>query len=68
MVFHKIERIHFVGIGGIGMSGIAELLLKLGFTVTASDSRKTDTTARLHGLAPLYFQGIGKRISAIPTW
>jgi UDP-N-acetylmuramate--alanine ligase len=50
MVFHKIERIHFVGIGGIGMSGIAEVLLNLGFTVTGSDLRSTDTTERLEKL------------------
>jgi UDP-N-acetylmuramate--alanine ligase len=50
MVFHKIERIHFVGIGGIGMSGIAEVLLNLGFTVTGSDIRKSDTTERLEAL------------------
>jgi UDP-N-acetylmuramate--alanine ligase len=49
-VFHKIERIHFIGIGGIGMSGIAEVLLNLGFTVTGSDLRKTEITARLEQL------------------
>ncbi|HBA53742.1 MAG TPA: hypothetical protein DCZ04_04600, partial [Syntrophorhabdus aromaticivorans] len=36
MVFHNINRVHFVGIGGIGMSGIAEVLLNLGFSVTGS--------------------------------
>ncbi|HPP06067.1 MAG TPA: UDP-N-acetylmuramate--L-alanine ligase [Syntrophorhabdaceae bacterium] len=50
MVFHKIEKIHFVGIGGIGMSGIAEVLLNLGFTVTGSDIRKNETTERLERL------------------
>ncbi len=50
MVFHKIERIHFVGIGGIGMSGIAEVLLNLGFTVTGSDLRAGETTERLEKL------------------
>ncbi len=49
-MFHKIKKIHFVGIGGIGMSGIAEVLLNLGFTVTGSDLRKTDITARLEEL------------------
>jgi UDP-N-acetylmuramate--alanine ligase len=57
MVFHKIERIHFVGIGGIGMSGIAEVLLNLGFTVTGSDLRKTDTTDRLEKLGAKIFSG-----------
>ncbi len=50
MVFHKIDKIHFVGIGGIGMSGIAEVLLNLGFKVSGSDLRKTDTTERLEQL------------------
>ena len=40
-------RIHFVGIGGIGMSGIAELLLNLGYRVSGSDLRLSDTTDRL---------------------
>ncbi|RWX44752.1 Mur ligase family, catalytic domain [Candidatus Electrothrix aarhusensis] len=41
------KHIHFVGIGGIGMSGIAELLLHLGYKVSGSDLRKTDITRRL---------------------
>jgi UDP-N-acetylmuramate--alanine ligase len=57
MVFHKIEKIHFVGIGGIGMSGIAEVLLNLGFAVTGSDIRKTDTTERLEQLGAKVFYG-----------
>jgi UDP-N-acetylmuramate--alanine ligase len=43
----KTRRIHFVGIGGIGMSGIAELLANLGFVVTGSDARRSEGTARL---------------------
>ena len=43
----KTRRIHFVGIGGIGMSGIAELLANLGYVVTGSDARRSDVTARL---------------------
>ena len=43
----KTRRIHFVGIGGIGMSGIAELLANLGFDVSGSDARRSDTTDRL---------------------
>ena len=43
----KTRRIHFVGIGGIGMSGIAELLANLGFAVTGSDLKRSDVTARL---------------------
>jgi UDP-N-acetylmuramate--alanine ligase len=43
----RIRQVHFVGIGGIGMSGIAELLLNLGYRVTGSDVRMTDITERL---------------------
>jgi UDP-N-acetylmuramate--alanine ligase len=43
----KIKRIHFVGIGGIGMSGIAEVLLNLGFTVSGSDLKASPVTERL---------------------
>jgi len=49
-VFDGIRRIHFVGIGGIGMSGIAELLLNLGFEVTGSDIKSSDTIERLKRL------------------
>jgi UDP-N-acetylmuramate--alanine ligase len=49
-VYKKELRIHFVGIGGIGMSGIAELLLNLGYRVTGSDQRVSDITERLVGL------------------
>jgi UDP-N-acetylmuramate--alanine ligase len=57
LVFHKIEKIHFVGIGGIGMSGIAEVLLNLGFTVRGSDLRSTETTTRLEKLGASIFTG-----------
>jgi len=46
-VLGKTRRIHFVGIGGIGMSGIAELLANLGFDVSGSDVRRSETTDRL---------------------
>src|SRR3954466_1187519 len=50
-MFHKPDtRIHFVGIGGIGMSGIAEVLLTLGYGVSGTDLKESDTTRRL---APL---------------
>src|SRR5947209_4834668 len=49
-MFAKIQRIHFVGIGGIGMSGIAEVLLNLGYRVTGSDIRATAITERLEQL------------------
>lgn len=46
----KTHRIHFVGVGGIGMSGIAELLANLGYRVSGSDARASETTARLAAL------------------
>ncbi len=49
-MYGNIEKIHFVGIGGIGMSGIAEVLLNLGYTVSGSDLRNSETTERLAGL------------------
>ncbi|HVY54614.1 MAG TPA: Mur ligase domain-containing protein, partial [Thermodesulfobacteriota bacterium] len=49
-MYGKIKRIHFVGIGGIGMSGIAEVLLNLGYTVSGSDLRDSDTVKRLKDL------------------
>ncbi|HON61234.1 MAG TPA: UDP-N-acetylmuramate--L-alanine ligase [Deltaproteobacteria bacterium] len=49
-MFRGISRIHFVGIGGIGMSGIAELLINLRFTVSGSDVSDSDTVARLRSL------------------
>jgi len=50
MLFFKVKRIHFVGIGGAGMSGIAEVLHNLGFTVTGSDIAKQSTTRYLESL------------------
>ncbi len=46
-MFNRIKHVHFVGIGGIGMSGIAEVLLNLGYKVTGSDLRATAITDRL---------------------
>ncbi|HTV55747.1 MAG TPA: UDP-N-acetylmuramate--L-alanine ligase, partial [Terriglobia bacterium] len=53
----KIRKIHFVGIGGIGVSGIAELLLNLGFTVSGSDLKSTPVTQRLQRLGAKIFVG-----------
>jgi UDP-N-acetylmuramate--alanine ligase len=50
MFFKRDVAIHFVGIGGIGMSGIAEVLLNLGYHVSGSDMRETDVTRRLRTL------------------
>ena len=46
-MFANIQRIHFVGIGGIGMSGIAEVLLNLGYKVSGSDLKLSPVTERL---------------------
>jgi UDP-N-acetylmuramate--alanine ligase len=50
MKFSRIRNIHFVGIGGAGMSGIAELLFNLGYHVTGSDIRPSETTERIKNL------------------
>ena len=44
-MYGRIRNIHFVGIGGIGMSGIAELLINLGYNVSGSDLRESDTVS-----------------------
>ena len=49
-MFGKIQRIHFVGIGGIGMSGIAEVLVNLGYQVRGSDQKESAALERLRGL------------------
>ena len=49
-MFGKIRKIHFIGIGGIGMSGIAEVLINLGYQVSGSDLRESEITTRLSGL------------------
>lgn len=49
-MFRPFQHIHFIGIGGIGMSGIAEVLANLGFRVTGSDQSKSEVTARLEQL------------------
>jgi UDP-N-acetylmuramate--alanine ligase len=57
-VFKKRDvNIHFVGIGGIGMSGIAEVLLNLGYQVSGSDQRESDVTRRLQSLGGRIFVG-----------
>jgi UDP-N-acetylmuramate--alanine ligase len=56
-MFTKIQRIHFVGIGGIGMSGIAEVLLTLGYKVSGSDLKNSTVTHRLASLGAIIFEG-----------
>ena len=47
---HKVRRIHFVGVGGSGMSGIAEVLVNLGYQVSGSDLAENAATRRLRGM------------------
>ena len=56
-MFAKVQRIHFVGIGGIGMSGIAEVLLTLGYKVSGSDLRSSSVTERLAEKGAIIFEG-----------
>ncbi len=56
-MFYKPQRLHFTGIGGIGMSGIAEILLNLGYTITGSDARLTPVTDRLQSLGATIHEG-----------
>jgi UDP-N-acetylmuramate--alanine ligase len=56
-MFAKIQRIHFVGIGGIGMSGIAEVLLTLGYKVSGSDLKSSAVTERLGEKGAIIFAG-----------
>ena len=56
-MFAKIQRIHFVGIGGIGMSGIAEVLLNLGYQISGSDLKTSAVTQRLAALGASTFEG-----------
>ena len=57
MLLRKTRRIHFVGIGGIGMSGIAEVLMNLGQKVSGSDLKESDTTQRLASMGARIFLG-----------
>ena len=54
---HELGPIHFIGMGGIGMSGIAEVLLNLGYTVQGSDAKASKITDRLQKLGATFFEG-----------
>jgi len=54
---HKVKHVHFVGIGGVGMSGIAEVLLNLGYEVSGSDLGDNVATRRLKSLGAQVYQG-----------
>ncbi len=56
-MFSKFTKVHFVGIGGIGMSSIAEILISRGFTVSGSDRTKSDITERLESIGAAVYEG-----------
>ena len=56
-VKHKVKHVHFVGIGGIGMSGIAEVLLNLGYQVSGSDLSESAVTRHLQSLGARIYKG-----------
>ena len=55
--FNTPAKIHFTGIGGISMSGLAEIMLSKGFTVTGSDSRESEITKHLESLGATIYYG-----------
>ena len=68
-MFRKIQHVHFVGIGGSGMSGIAEVLLNLGYTVSGSDLKRSPVTDRLASLGRARLRGPrGRERRAGRTW
>lgn len=56
-MFRRIQHVHFVGIGGIGMSGIAEVLINLGFRVSGSDVKRSNVTDRLQEMGVEFTEG-----------
>ena len=56
-MFRKVNKVHFVGIGGIGMSGIAELLLNLGFSISGSDLNDSKIIRNLRSKGAMIFEG-----------
>src|SRR5258708_30602101 len=55
--FRNFQRIHLVGVGGMGMSGIAEVLLTLGYSVSGSDTKPSPITERLQNLGATIYDG-----------
>ena len=64
----EIGPIHFVGIGGIGMSGIAEVLSNLGYTVQGSDASESANVKRLRDKGITIRSATRPRTSPAPTW
>ncbi len=64
---HKVKRVHFVGIGGAGMSGIAEVLATQGYQVSGSDLAATAVTRRLQSVGIAIAWGTRPQTSPAPT-
>ena len=56
-MFRNIRKIHFVGIGGIGMSAVAEILFRKGYKISGSDKSRNEVTERLENLGIKIFEG-----------
>ena len=67
-MFERYRMIHFVGIGGIGMSGIAEVLHNLNYEVTGSDLKDSQTTKRLKALGIKVYIGQAAKMLMTPMW
>ena len=67
-LFAPSQRIHFIGIGGIGMSGIAEILLTMGYTVSGSDLKRSAVTDRLLGMGRGSLRGMRRRMRRRAMW
>ena len=67
-MFFKPQHLHFTGIGGIGMSGIAEVLLNLGYQISGSDLKLSPVTARLEDLGAKVMEGHEARNIAGAVW
>ena len=64
-MFGKIKHIHFVGIGGIGMSGIAEVLINMGYAVSGSDLKLSEVTEHLQRLGRILRKGGDRRTAVL---
>src|SRR3546814_7892397 len=60
-MFKRYQQVHFVGIGGAGMSGLAEVILTLGYRVTGSDAKRNEAVERLERLGAKVFVGHAAR-------
>ena len=67
-IAQRIKRLHFVGIGGSGMGGIAEVLLNLGYKVSGSDLAENSVTQRLVVWVRRSPKGTTQRMLKVPVW